>query len=216
MKNKKVKQKANKKSKPKMLDKKQKKFITVKEIEEKLDSKLKKIIKKENYRRETIKGTIFLVGFLILFGLFSFLINVIPNLILQIEIFIANLILAILKAQGLDGSVLLLNELPVIELINGIKIQISYLCTGLMEATVLLAAILASHGIAWRKRIIGSVAGIVLAQIFNIARILLTITFILDSDIQTIEFVHNVFFRVTLFIVIVGIYAAWFWIATRK
>jgi len=79
-----------------------------------------------------------------------------------------------------------------------------------------LAAILASHGIAWRKRIIGALLGIALAQIFNITRILLTITFILDSDIQTIEFVHNVFFRVTLFIVIVGIYAAWFWIATRK
>ncbi|MEK6972431.1 MAG: exosortase/archaeosortase family protein [archaeon] len=216
MKSKKIKQGKHKKSKPKKAGKKQKKFIAIKGIENTLDSFFQKFVKKENYRKEAVKGTVFLASFLILFGIMNFLINALPNFILNFELWIANIILAIMQSLGFNGSIIIINDLPIIELANGVNIQISYLCTGLLEAAVLLAAILASHGIAWKKRIIGALAGIVLAQLFNITRILLTITFILDSDIQTIEFVHNIFFRVTLFIVIVGIYAAWFWIATRK
>lgn len=216
MKSKKIKQRGNKKSGKSKRIKNQKGRITIKEIEERLHQKFKKIIKKESYRKEAVKGTVFLASFLILFSLLALLINALPDFILNFELWIANIILAIMKSIGYDGSIIIINDLPIIELINGTNIQISYLCTGLLEASVLIAAILASHGISWRNRILGCLVGIVLAQLFNITRILLTITFILDSDIQTIEFVHNIFFRVTLFLVIVGIYAAWFWIATRK
>ena len=91
--------KAKKKSlkKAKKLGKKNKRFFSAKEIEEKIDLKLRKIIKKEKYRKEAAKGIVFLATFLILFALLNFLITLIPNFILSIENAIAMLILAILK-----------------------------------------------------------------------------------------------------------------------
>lgn len=168
-----------------------------------------KKIKKEKIAIESLKSIKFLTVFLAVFILLNAVIYFVP-----METFekpVAETLLAYLQFEGYSGKIL--EQTPVmIELDNGTKIQISYLCTGLLEMIVLISAIIASLGISWKKRVIGLIAGVGLTQAFNLMRIIITTDLIMKTDsIEIIEFVHNFLFRLTLFIVIVGIYAAWFY-----
>ena len=95
-------------------------------------------------------------------------------------------------------------------------IRITDLCTGLLELTVLVSAIIASLGINWKKRLIGVIGAIVAVFAFNFLRIIVSINIILENNLQAAEFAHDLFFRVFLVIVIVGFYGLWFWWATGK
>jgi len=131
------------------------------------------------------------------------------------ELFVANTALNAYEAFGVDGQIV--SGEPVgVKLSNGVNMQISYLCIGLLEMLVLASVIIASAGIPINKRIIGVFVGLIGVQVVNFARIFATVHFALVSDANTVEFIHNIFFRVTLFVTIFVFYAAWFRWATGK
>jgi len=133
-----------------------------------------------------------------------------------LENFVASVELGILGMLGISGS-LILNGTAVIALENGLNIMISELCTGSLELLILVSAIIASIGIAWRSRIIGAVAGAVFIVLFNFLRITLTILIILsEPGIETIEFAHDILFRIFLFFAIAIAYIAWFYWAVKR
>ena len=166
-------------------------------------------------RKDTIKTGRFLLYFALIYivfsGAFYFLFP-----LQKVEEFIAGITLSFLGMIGYSGKIVL-QEPVLIQLENGISIVISELCTGAMELFIIASAILASHGIEWRKRVLGAIASIIALQAFNFLRIFATIFVILNtSSIETIEFTHNILFRVFLFIVVAGSYIVWFHWAVRK
>ncbi len=150
----------------------------------------------------------FLVFFIVIYLTLSLLVSLVP--VTTIESWIANSELGILSVFGLEGNVSV-QETAVITLQNGTGIQISELCTGLQELLILVSAIIASIGIAWKKRIIGAVAGAIIVMLFNFLRITATVMLIVSTkDLGTIEFAHNILFRIFLFATIAIAYIAWF------
>jgi exosortase/archaeosortase family protein len=157
---------------------------------------------------DAVKTGRFLVFFIITYLALSLIVSLIP--IITIESGIANAELGIVSIFGLQGNVAV-QETALINLGNGATIQISELCTGIQELLILVSAIIASIGIAWKKRIIGAVLGAVIAVLFNFFRITATILVIASTkDLGTIEFTHNILFRVFLFATIAVAYIAWF------
>lgn len=156
----------------------------------------------------------FLAFFVIVFIALRLPFELVPGIV--IEGAVAGTELAILSALGIFGE-LVIGETAIISLANGIQIQISELCTGMLELLILVAAIIASIGIRWRERIIGAAAGAVAILLFNFFRITATIIIILaEPGIETIEFAHNVLFRIFLFFAIAIAYIAWFYWAVQR
>src|SRR3989338_6588066 len=122
---------------------------------------------------------------------------------------IANIVAFVFGAFGVQAIVNAGIE-PVVALFpNGLQIFISYLCTGVLEALLLIAAILASFGIGLRNRIIGAIAAFFAVFVFNIARIIVTIALIMNFDLRIAEISHDLLFRLSLLIVIAGFYYFW-------
>ncbi len=90
-----------------------------------------------------------------------------------------------------------------------LPISFSLLCTGAMEVSVLISAILASREINLKKRIIGAILAIPSVFVINQARIVLTVFSFSLFGLQGLDFAHNFFFRLSLFIIIVGYYTIW-------
>jgi len=84
------------------------------------------------------------------------------------------------------------------------------LCWGRMEIAVIIAVIFASMDRSWKQRLAGAALGIVaIVGIFNPLRIAASI-------LSGSEFVHDVLFRLTLLLAIVGWYAFWYLYLTRR
>lgn len=108
-------------------------------------------------------------------------------------------------------------ENPVVSLPSGVKIEISPLCTGMLELFIIVAAILASVGISLKKRAAGAAVSAVLVFALNIFRIAFTTLLILGAgSLEVVELAHDVLFRVFLFISIAAIYIAWFYWAVKS
>ncbi len=122
---------------------------------------------------------------------------------------------AVYAATGISGTVQETDNEVFIEIKNGPKIIFNELCTGLLEAILLVAAIAATFEISWKKRLFGIIVGLACVFAFNLFRILVTTLAILNASIETAEFTHNVLFRVFLFIAVAGLYAGWYRWATR-
>ncbi|MCX6802713.1 MAG: exosortase/archaeosortase family protein [Candidatus Diapherotrites archaeon] len=165
-------------------------------------------------KEEARKSAYFL--FLAFFSIFSLFVlsSLVP--LEWSERFVASTVLYGLNTQGLHGSIVPVEtgDAVAILLDGGPSIQISYLCTGLLETILLAGVILASAGIPIYKRIIGVAAGAIVSAALNFARIFATIYFIYNSGIETVEFIHNFFFRAFLFISVFCFYALWFRWAT--
>lgn len=187
----------------------------MKKLFEKLKAKISKILKIKFTKAEAQKTALFILTFALAYSIIYFLTkSIIPDI--EIEYFVGKTILFILNFLGISGEIFF-QEPVLIALSTGIKIEISYLCTGMLELIVLIAAIIASHGISWKKRAIGIFSAIIIAPIFNLLRIIITILVILNSNsIELIDLTHNILFRIILFLVIVGIYFAWFLWATNQ
>jgi exosortase/archaeosortase family protein len=85
-------------------------------------------------------------------------------------------------------------------------IVINDLCTGVLETMILVAAIIATMEIHWKKRAIGAIAAIIGIFVFNQIRIISTVFFILNAPIDWVVLSHDLFFRVFLFITIAVFY----------
>ncbi len=118
-------------------------------------------------------------------------------------------------AQGPDGTaqepVLILVEAPV-----RYTIQISWLCTGVLEILVVISAVLASFGIGWKKRVAGALGAVAVGFAFNQARVVASIMIIIALGAKNAELAHDLLFRVALFAVVAGYYAIWLWWAARR
>jgi exosortase/archaeosortase family protein len=75
---------------------------------------------------------------------------------------------------------------------------------------LLSSAILASRGIAIKKRLFGFLLSIPTVFLFNIIRIVTTIFFIVYLSIPIAEFLHSFLFRIFLIILVIGFYYLWF------
>jgi exosortase/archaeosortase family protein len=167
-------------------------------------------------KEDAVKTGRFLLWFILTYLLLSVAIKAIFP-IEAIELWVANNVLAILQLAGYSGSTSLA-ETALIELQSGSTIEISELCTGLMETLIIVGAIVASIGISWRKRLLGAAAAAAATIALNYVRIIATALLILStSDLALIEFTHNVLFRLFLFVTIAGLYIAWFyWAASSE
>lgn len=88
-------------------------------------------------------------------------------------------------------------------------IEISPLCSGLLEMILLGAAILATPTKPWGSRVRGLVVGIALLFILNLTRIILTIMQIQHTSLAFATFTHDVLFRIVLIMGFALIYAGW-------
>ncbi len=159
---------------------------------------------------DAVKTGRFLLYFILVYLVFSMLAKGIVG-IETIELWVAGNVLGILSFFGQTGTVSLA-ETALIQLDSGIAIEISELCTGLMETILIVGAIIASIGLSWKKRLIGAGAALIIAIIFNHIRIVITTLLILGTnDITLIEFTHNILFRITLLVIIAGLYIIWFY-----
>lgn len=165
-------------------------------------------------RQDAVKSGKFFGALVLAFLILTVAVSFVP--IVLVENLVAEIVLFFLRLFGLQGEILF-QEPVIISLSQGTQIMISDVCTGLLEIIVIVAAIAASVGIDWRKRLLGVAAAIGIAFTFNIARIVSTVLIIVNSSsLELIEFAHNVLFRVFLFVVIAGIYFFWFNWATKQ
>jgi exosortase/archaeosortase family protein len=181
-----------------------------------LKGRLAKCLSEENkeLRLQLLIAARFLAVFVASFVLISIAISFIP-----IEIF--EYATALLSAKMLEllgySTTIMLGE-PVRILLNNIhEIEISYLCTGWLESTVIVSAMVASLGIPIKKRVIGIIAGLAFVNILNIFRITITANAIVSmQDVAIVDFIHNLLFKVVLFVGIACYYALWFFLASRN
>ncbi|MEM4598880.1 MAG: exosortase/archaeosortase family protein [Candidatus Diapherotrites archaeon] len=172
-----------------------------------------KKVGKQRLKKELLASAKFLILFLIYFFIISIIFYFLPLEIF--EFLTAKTTATVLEILGYSAEVLF-GEPAKIIVNSKHNIEISYLCTGLLETTLIISAIAASAGISIKKRAIGALVGVAFVNALNILRIVATIVAIANlNDIGTVDFIHNVLFRVTLFVGIALYYAAWFFISTR-
>ncbi len=165
-------------------------------------------------KKQTLLAGKFLLGIGVLFLLFNYAFSLVP---LQVfEQFYAAVSLEILKLFGFSGTIQV--QEPVLVFLDGFSAPLgfSYLCTGLLELSLVWAAVLASFEISLKKRLIGVVAGTVTLVVFNFARIVLSVLVISRFGLDAGSFSHDIFFRFFLFLTIAGYYYAWLKWASRQ
>jgi exosortase/archaeosortase family protein len=92
-------------------------------------------------------------------------------------------------------------------------IEISPLCSGLMEIILLIAAIIATRDASVRKKVIGIILGAGVLFVWNLVRMVVSIQQLLHTSIEFAEFTHGVLFRVMLVVGFALIY--WIWLRSR-
>ncbi|MFH0714499.1 MAG: exosortase/archaeosortase family protein [Candidatus Diapherotrites archaeon] len=98
---------------------------------------------------------------------------------------------------------------PVQVLVGESHIELSELCTGMLETILLAVAIFATFEISRKKRTIGIVVGVIAAQAFNVLRVIGSVMNIVSTNQGFAELTHDVLFRISLLIVIAGFYYIW-------
>ncbi len=168
---------------------------------------------RKNIKSESMKAAKFIAVFVLVFVALSAVVSMIPLQLFEMPVAIA--IKGFFAGQGID-AVITPTEPVLLRTQRGVNVSVSYLCTGVLESIVWIAIISASLGIERRKRIAGIFYGLAGIASFNLVRIFITLLIALNADTNTVEFIHNVLFRVTLFIVIVGFYGIWFWLSIKS
>ncbi len=165
-------------------------------------------------KKESIKTGKFLLGFGASFLALSALLFFVP--LEWIEFFFAAATLLLLNALGFAGEIVF-GEPVLIQLqALSLPIAITYLCTGLLEAVVVVSAVAASFGIPAKKRIVGVALGLLAIVAFNVVRIVASILIIIFLGLDAGEFSHDLLFRIFLFATIAGYYFFWFRWVTKK
>ncbi|MFA6065375.1 MAG: exosortase/archaeosortase family protein [archaeon] len=193
--------------------------------------KFKNFLSKEEDAVRTDKKkqfVFFVLGFLVSYLLITAIIGFIPQIFFKSATGSAvQVLLSLQGVQTQNASVITCNEFSWFTdyaagecysfFASDKQIIISWLCTGILEIIILISAILASFGVNWNKKLIGIGAAIVAGVVFNLARIWITVNFILTQQGPVVELAHDVLFRIVLFIYIVLVYVLWFtWAAKEK
>ncbi len=188
------------------------------------------LAKEENAVRSDKKKqfVFFVLGFLVSYLLITAIIGVVPQVLFKSAT--GGTVQFFLSLQGVatqNASVISCNEFSWFSdyatgecysfFVGEKQIIISWLCTGILVIIILISAILASFGVSWNKKLIGVGAAIGAGVIFNLARIIITVNFILTQSGPVVELAHDILFRLVLFIYIVLVYVIWFnWAMGKK
>jgi archaeosortase B (VPXXXP-CTERM-specific) len=86
-------------------------------------------------------------------------------------------------------------------------------CTGVFEALIFLAAVLA-YPTSWPRRAIGIALGVPILYVFNVARILVLI-WVGRHQPQLFEFMHLYFWQATLILMITSVWLLWIFKVVR-
>ena len=159
---------------------------------------------------KSAKFLLLLIGFYIIFTLFFRL----ALSIQLVESWTAGITLKIFESLGFSGKIV--SGEPVQIIFPFITVIISELCTGILEFSIAASAILATVEVSWKKRILGVIGAGIATAVFNFARITLVLLALISFGIQRAELAHDVLFRVSLLLVIIGYYALWFYLSSRK
>ncbi|PIN85357.1 MAG: hypothetical protein COV47_02590 [Candidatus Diapherotrites archaeon CG11_big_fil_rev_8_21_14_0_20_37_9] len=148
----------------------------------------------------------------VLFLLFNFFVSLIP--LELFEFFYATASFEILKIFGHTGYVIF--GKPVLVYLDAFTVPLgfTYLCTGILEMVLVWSAVLASHGIEIKKRIIGICTGTIALVAFNVFRIVASVQALYWFGLDAGNFSHDLFFRIFLFVTVAGFYYVWFRWAT--
>jgi len=163
-------------------------------------------------REDAVKGGKFLLILILVYVIFSLLIGLIP--LEWIELLLAKVVLFFLNLTGMNGEIVF--QEPVLILFENFSVQISYLCTGLLEFVLLVSAVIATEGIKRKKKIFGIIGAGIVTFVFNIVRIVFTVSLISESSLEVIELTHDVLFRISLFVLIAGYYFLWYYFSVKK
>ncbi len=92
---------------------------------------------------------------------------------------------------------------------QGKLIEISALCSGLLEMVLLASVILITPNEGWKKKIIGAAVGVGLLYAFNILRMIISIQQLVHTPYSFAEFTHDILFRIILIAGFAFLYWAW-------
>jgi exosortase/archaeosortase family protein len=165
-----------------------------------------KYLKYLNHENKIIAGSFRILIFLTLF-LFLFLILYFPLSQINFSPFFVNIISSSYSdIQVIDSESFL---------IDGVQINIIDVCTGWYELVVFIALLLATFEILFLKRIIGSLILIPVFLIFNLLRMYLMIYLILNVNLEFVDFMHTILFKVGLLVFFGIYYYIWFRVSKK-
>ena len=94
---------------------------------------------------------------------------------------------------------------------HGFSIRVVVECTGIIEIVIYLAAVI-SFPASWLRRLIGVVGGTALIILANVLR-MATLLIIGASSEHWFEIAHYYAYQVSMLLLIVGVWIAWFYFA---
>ncbi len=92
---------------------------------------------------------------------------------------------------------------------SGNLIEISPLCSGLLEIILLISAILATRNEKWDSRIHGAILGAIILYLFNLLRMVVTLLQLEHTSLSFAVFTHDFLFRLLLILGFVFLYGGW-------
>ncbi|MCK9292801.1 MAG: exosortase/archaeosortase family protein [archaeon] len=157
----------------------------------------------------------FLLFFLISFSLVYLFLNI-PIIYNYINYFFGSLSNFILNSVfGIDSKFYFLINNSIIEVSSlSYPIIITNLCTGILEFSILVSAIIATIGVSIKKKLTWVFFSTLIVIVFNIIRISLTSFIIVRFNLSFANFVHGFLFRLFLIIIVLGTY--WFFLNSKK
>jgi exosortase/archaeosortase family protein len=156
--------------------------------------------KEEKMRTEAIA---FLTRWGVLFVFFYFILMGYERALQEME---TQHVQSILSALGMAT----LNGPTSIQFFAGInRIEISALCSGLIEMVLLGTAILATQTRSIHSRLRGVIVGVFLLYVFNLVRIVITILQLHYTTLSFATFTHDILFRLILILGFAILYGAW-------
>ncbi|MEK6820990.1 MAG: exosortase/archaeosortase family protein, partial [archaeon] len=97
---------------------------------------------------------------------------------------------------------------------SGKRIEISALCSGMLEMILLASAILATPIRTVRARILGVVAGVGVLYVFNLFRMVVTLLQLEHTSLAFATLTHDVLFRLVLIVGFALVY--WVWLHAER
>lgn len=101
-------------------------------------------------------------------------------------------------------------------LVYNLQFSIINLCTGIFEISVFLALIFSNLLVSIYKKIIGATIIFIIFIIFNVFRIFTIIYLIGNNNIIFAKTLHDVLFKLSLFLILVIFYYVWLKLSTKK
>jgi exosortase/archaeosortase family protein len=92
---------------------------------------------------------------------------------------------------------------------NGKLIEISPLCSGLLEMILLASAILATRNEKRDSRVRGVIGGVLLLYLFNLIRMVITLLQLEHASLSFAVLTHDYLFRLLLILGFVFVYGGW-------